>query len=245
MNRRLKNWHSRALPLLLALLAFAAAARAQDGPIEIEGLDLSALDAKVADAAAKASAGGQSAERLAAAAAYLERANVFYNAERPALYKLALGDFRRALRFQPDNAEARAKAEQITSIYQAMKRPVPANGGEGDRYNDPAARFQTKPSQINFPAGKPVPMVLSEKLPAGVSYVYEFVADAGRHVVAELTTQEGKAVLQIYRGRVEEVSLVPSEETRWDGVVADAGQYLIKISPRDGPATYRLKVTVQ
>jgi hypothetical protein len=244
MNGRLKNWHNGALLLLLALLACAAAAQAQDGPVEIEGFDLSVLDAKVADAAAKASASGQSSARAAAAAAYLERANVFYNAGRPVLYKLALGDLRRALRFQPDNAEARAKAEQITSIYQSMGRPVPANGEEGDRYNDPDARFQTKPSPINFPAGKPASTVLSENLRADVGYVYEFTAEAGRRVVAALTAKEGKAVLQIYKGRIEEASLVPSEETRWDGVIADAGQYLIKISPRDGPALYRLKVTV-
>ncbi|HYG82027.1 MAG TPA: hypothetical protein VD861_16635 [Pyrinomonadaceae bacterium] len=245
MNELLKNWPARLLPLILMACTLTAAAQSHDGPVEVEGFDLSALDAEVAAAAARASAGGTSAERLAAAAAHLERANFFYNAGSPALYKHALGDFRRALRFQPDNAEALAKAEQITDIYRSLERPIPKYGGEGDPYNDPAARFQTKPSRINFAAGKPASTVLSEKLPAGVGYVYGLTAAAGQRVVAELTADEGEAVLHVYRGKVDAASLVPSEDAKWDGVISDAGQYLIKISPRDGTVTYRLRLTVQ
>ena len=52
------------------------------------------------------------------------------NAQQPMLYKFALGDFRRALRYDPGNADARAKLDQIVSIYQSMGKPVPTNGQE-------------------------------------------------------------------------------------------------------------------
>ncbi len=95
------------------------------------GLDTAALDDKIKKAEAKAKASGATqADKLAAAAAYLERANLYRDAGQPALYKFALGDYRYALRYQPDNAEAREKMNEIVSIYQSMGRPVPDNGNE-------------------------------------------------------------------------------------------------------------------
>ena len=89
------------------------------------------LDAKIEKADAKAKAGAASdADKKAAAAAYVERGNVYYSAGSPALYKFALGDFRRALRYDPANDEARAKLDQIVQIYQSLGRPVPTNGTE-------------------------------------------------------------------------------------------------------------------
>lgn len=95
------------------------------------GIDTAVLDARIEKAEVKAKATGASqADKLAAAAALLERGNIYRDAGQPALYKFALGDYRRALRFQPDNAEARGKMNEIVSIYQSMGRPVPENGNE-------------------------------------------------------------------------------------------------------------------
>jgi hypothetical protein len=95
------------------------------------GPDTSALDKKIEQAEAKAKASGATqADKSAAAALYVERANVFYNAGQPTLYKFALRDFRRALRYDPNNTEARAKQDQIVEIYQQMGRPVPELGNE-------------------------------------------------------------------------------------------------------------------
>jgi len=95
------------------------------------GPDTSALDKKIEQAEAKAKAPKASdADKRAASAAYLERANVFYNAGQPMLYKFALRDFRRALRYDPTNTEAREKQDQIVAIYQQMGRPVPDLGNE-------------------------------------------------------------------------------------------------------------------
>jgi hypothetical protein len=98
------------------------------GPASV---DTSALDKKVEEAEAKAKAPQATrADKMAAAAAYLERGNVFYIAGNPSLYKFALRDFRRTLRYDPNNAEARAKQKQIIDIYQSMGRPVPDLGNE-------------------------------------------------------------------------------------------------------------------
>ena len=86
---------------------------------------------KIESAEAKAkSAGAGEADKRAAAAAYIARGNVYYSAGTPALYKFALGDFRRALKYDPANAEARDKMTQIVGIYESMGRPVPTNGLE-------------------------------------------------------------------------------------------------------------------
>jgi hypothetical protein len=95
------------------------------------GPDTATLDKKVEQAEAKAKAPNASqADKLAAASAYLERGNVFYAAGNPSLYKFALRDFRRTLRYNPSNEEARAKQQQIVGIYQSMGRPVPDLGNE-------------------------------------------------------------------------------------------------------------------
>jgi hypothetical protein len=105
----------------------AAAATSAEKP----GMPTPELDAKIAKAEAKAKApGAGEADRKAAAAAYVERADVYYSAQQPMLYKFALGDFRRALRYDPSNAEAKGKLDQIVSIYQSMGKPVPTNGQE-------------------------------------------------------------------------------------------------------------------
>jgi hypothetical protein len=93
------------------------------------GIDTAALDAKIESAEAKAKSGNQ-ADKLAAAAALVARGNVYRDAGQPSLYKFALGDYRRALRYQPENSEAREKMNEIVSIYQSMGRPVPENGNE-------------------------------------------------------------------------------------------------------------------
>jgi hypothetical protein len=95
------------------------------------GADTTALDKKVEQAEAKAKgAGATGADKQAAAAAYLERGNFFYNAGNPTLYKFALRDFRRTLRYDPDNEEALAKQQELIRIYRSLNRPVPELGNE-------------------------------------------------------------------------------------------------------------------
>jgi hypothetical protein len=89
-------------------------------------VDTKKLDARIKEVAAKAKREGASdAEKRAAAAAYLERGNVYYSAGNPRLYKYALADFREVLRYDAANAEAKEKLEEIKSIYRSMRRPIP------------------------------------------------------------------------------------------------------------------------
>jgi hypothetical protein len=111
--------------------AAAPPAASNSSADEQTGIDTAALDAKIAKAEEKAKAKNATPEdKKAAAAAYMERADIFMNAGRPALYKYALRDYRRTLHYQPDNQQARESLNMIVSIYQSMGRPVPELGNE-------------------------------------------------------------------------------------------------------------------
>ena len=87
------------------------------------------LQEKVAKAEAKAKAAGATpADKTAAAAVFVERGNIFYEAGKPSFYKYALRDFRIAARFDPSNAEAADKRDQILQIYQSLGKPAPTLG---------------------------------------------------------------------------------------------------------------------
>ena len=90
-----------------------------------------ALQEKVSKAEAKAKAANASAsDKKAAAAAFIERGNIFYNAGDPKLYRYALRDFRIAARLDPANEEAAGKRDQIIQIYQSLGKPAPTLGEE-------------------------------------------------------------------------------------------------------------------
>jgi uncharacterized surface anchored protein len=89
------------------------------------------LDAKIEKAAAKAKASGASAaDKKAAAAAYMDRADFYWSAGNVQLYRYALGDYRRVLRYDPDNEQAKERIDYLVSVYQSLNRPVPDNGLE-------------------------------------------------------------------------------------------------------------------
>lgn len=89
------------------------------------------LDEKIEMAVERAnSPRASAAEKKAAADAYFERANYFRDAGNPRLYKFALADYRRGLRLDPSNREARARMDEIVMIYESMGKPVPQLGVE-------------------------------------------------------------------------------------------------------------------
>jgi hypothetical protein len=89
------------------------------------------LDAKIQKAEAKAKASGASeADKKAAGAAYFERADFFREQGSPQLYKFALADYRRGLRYDPSASGPRARMDEIVQIYKSMGRPVPDLGNE-------------------------------------------------------------------------------------------------------------------
>jgi len=239
---------SKPLALSLLLLVLASAYRGQSDRgayVEIEGWDVSAFDLKIAAAAAKAHAIGASPQdKIAAANVYMERANLFYNAGRPPLYKLAVGDFRRVLRLQPKNREAREKLETIVSIYESLGRPVPVNGNEKDIYNDPGARYKLKPQLIKFSPGEKA-ITLAESLPAEVAYVYEFDSSAGQKMFIKMKVDNGAASFSVYKGEIGNSSQILSDVTEWRGVVPEDGKYLIKVKPKDGAVSYELIVSAE
>ena len=62
-----------------------------------------------------------------ASEAYLDRANALTAARQ---YASALGDYRRVLKYDPSNDEAKDWIERITSIYASMNRDAPKEGEE-------------------------------------------------------------------------------------------------------------------
>jgi tetratricopeptide (TPR) repeat protein len=109
----------------------AAPAAATGGDADRALANTAEYDERIEKAAAKADASGASAaDKKAASEAYLARGNVYRDAGNPRLYKFALGDYRRALRYDPANREAKEKMDEIVSIYESMGRPVPTNGLE-------------------------------------------------------------------------------------------------------------------
>ena len=48
--------------------------------------------------------------------------------DRKVKYKMALADFRKVLRIEPNNKVAKSNADLIVSIYKSMGRPVPGSG---------------------------------------------------------------------------------------------------------------------
>jgi tetratricopeptide (TPR) repeat protein len=65
--------------------------------------------------------------KTALAEAYLERANALTGARQ---YASALGDYRRALKYDPSNEEAKEWIGQIVNIYDSINRAYPKEGEE-------------------------------------------------------------------------------------------------------------------
>lgn len=91
-------------------------------------IDTAALDTAIKDAEkALASKPNDASAKKALAAAYLKRATALTDARQ---YASALGDYRRVLKHDPENGEAKQWISQITMIYDSMNKKYPAEGEE-------------------------------------------------------------------------------------------------------------------
>lgn len=106
----------------------ASSARATNKASTGEAVDTSEYDARVKQFEDRAKQKPNDAGvRKQLAHAYLERANVLTQARQ---YQAALGDYRRTLRYDPTNEEARYWSDTIVGILKQMNRNVPAEGAE-------------------------------------------------------------------------------------------------------------------
>jgi tetratricopeptide (TPR) repeat protein len=83
-------------------------------------VDTSANDAEIAKAE-------KSGDKKALSLAYQKRGDVLTKARQ---YAAALGDYRKAVKADPSNADARNWVNQITSVYDSMNREAPKEGEE-------------------------------------------------------------------------------------------------------------------
>lgn len=202
------------------------------------------LDLRIAKAEARlAAAGATDADRAAAAAAYVERGNVYFSAGTPTLYRFALGDYRRALRYQPNLSEAREKAGEITRIYETMGRPLPTHGDE------PAERLDemtAKAERLTF-SGEPAAAGASGEIARGAVRDYLLTIPAGRRVRVRITPQEGPArnpvSFNFYEARDGAAVRLALWQTDWSGDLEREAQYIVRVGPLTHGARYRLEVT--
>jgi tetratricopeptide (TPR) repeat protein len=93
-----------------------------------EAIDTSGYDARINQLEEQAKKKPDDAAlRKLLAQAYLERGNALTQARQ---YQPALGDYRRTLRYDPNNEEARYWSDTIIGILKQMNREVPAEGAE-------------------------------------------------------------------------------------------------------------------
>ncbi|HEY0004041.1 MAG TPA: hypothetical protein VGB17_04455 [Pyrinomonadaceae bacterium] len=93
-----------------------------------EAIDTSEYDAEIRRAKKQAERKASTdADRQALAQSYLARARALTKARQ---YRVALGDYRRTLEYDPGNEEARQMAGTIISILQSMHIEVPPAGRE-------------------------------------------------------------------------------------------------------------------
>lgn len=91
-------------------------------------IDTKKFDAAIASAemALRKSPNDDNAKK-AAAQAYLDRANALTGARQ---YASALGDYRKVVKYDPSDDEAKNWIQQITGIYASMNREAPKEGEE-------------------------------------------------------------------------------------------------------------------
>ena len=91
-------------------------------------IDTKALDYEIAKAESAVKSKPSDAEaKKSLSEAYYKRAVALTDARQ---YASALGDYRRTLKYDPDNAQAKNWVEQIVSIYDSMGRESPPEGQE-------------------------------------------------------------------------------------------------------------------
>ena len=90
-------------------------------------IDTSVYDAAVAAAQKKLKENGGDEAKENLAEAYFERGFALTEARQ---YAAALGDYRRALKYDPDHEESKKWIDQIVGIYSMMKREAPKEGAE-------------------------------------------------------------------------------------------------------------------
>jgi hypothetical protein len=236
------------LTLLAALFFIGAQSSSQQfKTVEsgVVGLDLSGYDGKIKEAVAKASEpGAGEREKLAAASALKERADYFYGAGRPPLYKFALGDYRNVLRFQPDNSEAKERVDTIVSIYESMRRPVPQNGNAESDGRYLVEVFKTVPKQMDFETDKSY----SDRetgLSGGAAFVYEFSAPAGKRLSVDIQSRGGDAAFDLMPEGAGNAPALVSGKKNKSYALPIAGKYLIRVYVKSGEADYEMKATLE
>lgn len=93
-----------------------------------DAIDTTAFDTAISKAEKEFKASpSNGAKKVALGTAYAARGTALTEARQ---YAAALGDFRRAMKYDPSNTKAKEMMEEIISIYESMNRDYPKEGEE-------------------------------------------------------------------------------------------------------------------
>lgn len=93
-----------------------------------DAIDTTAFDAAIAKAEKElGSSPSNAAKKTALGQAYAARGTALTEARQ---YASALGDFRKAVKYDPSNAKAKEMMDEIISIYDSMNKAYPQEGEE-------------------------------------------------------------------------------------------------------------------
>lgn len=90
-------------------------------------IDTAAFDSNIAGAEKRLKEKADDEGKKNLAEAYFERGFALTEARQ---YAAALGDYRKALKYEPDHEESKKWIDQITSIYAMLKKEPPKEGSE-------------------------------------------------------------------------------------------------------------------
>lgn len=262
VRRFFLSFNLRAVIIILTVVvSFTFAVR-----VAAQEVDTSASDARIKAALAKVkSSNATDADKRALAEAYLERANIYYNAGVPQLYKLALGDLRRALRYDPNNTEAREKAEMLISIYKSMGRPIPPNGSDPNDDGIDPKESMNKDSKSGSGVGvgtgvgvgsgigaarrvrftnNHTTRTLSGTLSGETPAKYLFAAQKGQKLSVRVVSTEKNVSVKIYNARTKALLKDANGVRDWTSNALESDDYLIEIASTQRNASYTVEVKI-
>lgn len=233
------------------VLALAWCAAAQSGGAQ-RSVDTSKQDARIREALQKAKApNATEADRRALAAAYLERADIYYNAGVPQLYRLALGDLRRVLRYDPSNTDAKEKLDMLVSIYNSLGRPVPENGNDPNddgltmnAANPTASSSITDGAQRVRFAENQTTRTVRGALSAGKSLKYIVAAKAGSKLALRVKSPQKGVLLRIYNARTNAPLEGANGVAEWRGDAPETGDYIIEVTSDGTTKDFVVEISV-
>lgn len=98
--------------------------------------------------------------------------------------------------------------------------------------------------RVRFARGRTT-AVLKNSVVRGTADRYLLGARKGQQIIVHITSVENNAVFDIYTPQGDTLAGEGEDSTDWSGTLPQDGDYVIKVAPTRGNATYTLEVTIR